>query len=64
MKFFFLEHELDGMFEQKEIWSVLPVEFDAGFIVPLDPARQFRAVVQYDDHRGLILHLLEVISII
>lgn len=63
MEFFFLEHKLDRMFEQEQVRGVFPVELDAGLVVPLDPTRKLRTINEYDDHRCLVLHLLEVVEV-
>ena len=62
MELLFLEHELDRVLEQQQVGRVGAVQLDAGLVVPLDPAGELGAVGEHHDHRGVVLHLLEIVK--
>ena len=58
----FLEHELDGLLEKKEIGGIDPIELEAVLVVPFDPTFELGTVGQNHDHCGAVLHLFEVVK--
>src|ERR1022692_323227 len=63
-RFAFLVHVLDAGFVDQQVGCAGAVHFQAVLVVPLDDAVDLFAVVQYQDHRRLGLHLLLIVEIL
>ena len=55
---------LDMALVDEHVRGVVPVELDAVAVVPLDVALDDFAVREDDGHRGLLVHLLEVVVVL
>src|SRR5689334_2870129 len=59
----FLIHVLDVMLQDEEVRLRRSIYFNRVLIVPVNDSLDRFAVLQNDDHRSLVLHLLHVIKI-
>src|SRR5215470_5383383 len=57
-----LVHVLDAVLHDHQVRSPVPVDLDAGPVVPLDDAVQLLSVLEDDDHRRPGVHLLQIVE--
>src|SRR5437867_853089 len=50
------------MFEDQQVWPFQAMELDAASVVPLYVSSELFAVLENDDHGGLVIHLLLIIE--